>query len=179
MWSIGRGRGGPRGWLPALPDGAGILRWWPSCRRAGPSGRRSRRTKCPRRTGGPPPADRQSRGYGRECAARQCPDLPGSAGCLRRRFWYSTAARRILALWCDFRRNGVLSEGYLRRLKTRFSHFYEEFMADQHPIDEFYLTEIEKEKPSRRALARELWLQTEHLWKLFPDFVEALRQTRG
>ncbi len=89
------------------------------------------------------------------------------------------ADKTILALWCDFRRNGILSEGYLRRLKTRFSHFYEEFMAEQHPIDEFYLTEIEKEKPSRRALARELWLQTEHLWKLFPGFIEALRQTRN
>ena len=88
------------------------------------------------------------------------------------------ADKTILALWYDWRRNGVLTEGHLRRFQTRFAHFYEEFTRDEHPTDEDYLTEIAKDKPARCALARELWLQTEHLWKRFPDFVEALKATR-
>ena len=39
-----------------------------------------------------------------------------------------------------------------------------------------YLADIESERPSREAQARELWLQTEHLWTQFPGFVEALKK---
>ncbi len=84
----------------------------------------------------------------------------------------------LLALWSDFRRRGTLNEASVRGLKTRFAHIYDEFVADQHPVDESFLAEMDKEKPSRSALARELWLQTEHLWNIFPEFIEALRQTR-
>ncbi|EKC44348.1 hypothetical protein OBE_17529, partial [human gut metagenome] len=35
---------------------------------------------------------------------------------------------------------------------------------------------IESERPSVQAQARELWLRTENLWTLFPDFIAALRR---
>ena len=51
-------------------------------------------------------------------------------------------------------------------------------VSHTHPADESYIADIESERPSRRALARELWLQTEHLWREFPELVEALRASR-
>lgn len=44
--------------------------------------------------------------------------------------------------------------------------------------DETYLRDIESERPSQAAQARELWLQTENLWTLWPGFVEALQHSR-
>ena len=81
----------------------------------------------------------------------------------------------ILSLWSEFRRTGRFIDGDLIRFKRRFTPYYDEFTAEQHPVDETYLTEIEKDKPAREALARETWLQTEHLWQLFPGFIEALK----
>lgn len=83
----------------------------------------------------------------------------------------------ILSLWSGFLRNGRIPEGELIRLKTRFAPYYAEFVAATHPIDEKYLADIRSENPSKEALARELWLQTEHLWTLFPNFIETLRKT--
>ena len=89
-----------------------------------------------------------------------------------------TADKLILKLWSDVRRNGALDKGALGRLKSRYAEVYDEFVADTHPADESYIADIESERPSRRALARELWLQTEHLWREFPELVEALRASR-
>ena len=83
----------------------------------------------------------------------------------------------ILTLWSEFRRTGQLPRGEMVRLRTRFKPYYDEFMAAEHPADEAYLREIRSDRPSKEALARELWLQTEHLWNQFPDFIEALRRT--
>ncbi|HJF89703.1 MAG TPA: tetratricopeptide repeat protein, partial [Alistipes onderdonkii] len=44
-----------------------------------------------------------------------------------------------------------------------------------HPADDAYLRDIEGERPSVQAQARELWLQTENLWVLWPGFIAALR----
>lgn len=81
----------------------------------------------------------------------------------------------LLAMWSEFRRTGKISDGELRHFKRSFSVYYKEFIADSHPIDEEYLDQIGRERPSREALARELWLQTEHLWTIFPGFIETLR----
>lgn len=81
----------------------------------------------------------------------------------------------ILSLWSEFRRSGRFIDGDLIRFKRRYSDYFEEFTAQQHPIDDEYLHEIEKDKPSRKALARETWLQTEHLWQIFPGFIETLK----
>ena len=85
------------------------------------------------------------------------------------------ADKELLALWSEFRRTGQIPEGEMRRFKRTFGAYLNEFIADTHPTDEAYLKDIESEKPSREALARELWLQTEHLWTLFPGFIDALR----
>ncbi|MDR0907368.1 MAG: tetratricopeptide repeat protein [Rikenellaceae bacterium] len=88
------------------------------------------------------------------------------------------ADKQILLLWSEWRRVGRLPEGNLHRFKTRFTPYYQEFIAAEHPVSEQYLADIDSERPSAEALARELWLQTEHLWLLFPDFIEALRKTQ-
>ena len=88
------------------------------------------------------------------------------------------ASREILLLWSAFRRGGKLPEGELQRFKTRFAPYFAEFTAEEHPADETYLRDIESERPSLRAQARELWLQTENLWCLWPGFIAALRAAR-
>ncbi len=85
------------------------------------------------------------------------------------------ADKELLALWSEFRRSGTIPPGELRHFKKNFSTYYDEFTSDEHPVDEPYLADIEKDRPSKESLARELWLQTEHLWKIFPGFIEALR----
>ncbi len=87
------------------------------------------------------------------------------------------ADKQILNLWSEFRRNGHFREGDLVRFRKRFAVFYDEFTSDDHPVSSEYLEDIERERPSDEALARELWLQTEHLWQLFPGFIETLRKT--
>lgn len=86
------------------------------------------------------------------------------------------ADRLILLLWAGFRRNGVLPEGELKRLKERFAPYYREFTADEHPTDEAYLRSIESERPTAEAEARELWLRTESLWQQWPEFIEQLKR---
>ncbi len=85
------------------------------------------------------------------------------------------ADKELLSLWCEFRRKGTIPEGELHHFKRSFAVYYKEFTAEEHPVDEAYLKDIESQRPSRETLARELWLQTEHLWQLFPGFIEALR----
>lgn len=87
------------------------------------------------------------------------------------------ADKQVLLLWSELRRSGQFPEGNLRRFKTRFTPFYDEFTAGQHPVTDQYLADIDGERPSQQALARELWLQTEHLWLLFPEFITELRNT--
>lgn len=82
----------------------------------------------------------------------------------------------VLTLWYEFRKTGRLPHGEVVRLKSRFKPYYDEFMAVEHAVSEDYLKDIRSERPSKEALARELWLQTEHLWTMFPDFIEALRR---
>lgn len=85
------------------------------------------------------------------------------------------ASRGILLLWSAFRREGTLPEGELLHFKTRFAPFFREFTGAEHPADDAYLRDIEGERPSVQAQARELWLQTENLWVLWPGFIAALQ----
>lgn len=85
------------------------------------------------------------------------------------------ASRELLLLWSSFRRAGRLPEGELQRFRTRFAPYYAEFVAADHPADDAYLRDIESARPSDAAQARELWLQTENLWRLWPEFIAALR----
>ncbi|MFI3318106.1 MAG: tetratricopeptide repeat protein [Rikenellaceae bacterium] len=88
------------------------------------------------------------------------------------------ASRTLLLLWSAFLRDGALPMGELHAFKSRFSAFHAEFTASSHPADEGYLSDIEGERPSLAAQARELWLQTENLWAIHPKFIEALCQAR-
>ncbi len=87
------------------------------------------------------------------------------------------ASRTLLLLWSSFLREGELPSGELHAFQSRFKAYYNEFVATEHLADEAYLADIEGEKPSLAAQARELWLQTENLWALHPAFIEALRQS--
>ena len=87
------------------------------------------------------------------------------------------ASRELLLLWSAYRRDGRLPEGELKRFRTRFAPYFAEFTAAEQPADETYLRDIESERPSQAAQARELWLQTENLWTLWPGFVEALQRS--
>ena len=88
------------------------------------------------------------------------------------------ARSHLLLLWSAYRRDGKLPEGELQRFRTRFAPWFAEFTADEHPADDAYLHDIEGEHPSLGAQARELWLQTENLWVLWPGFIDALRAGR-
>ena len=48
-------------------------------------------------------------------------------------------------------------------------------VASGSDADAAYLRDIESERPSLQAQARELWLRTENLWVLWPRFIEALQ----
>ncbi len=87
------------------------------------------------------------------------------------------AEKDILKLWCDFRRDGTIVEGELRHFKRSFPFFYKEFTSSEHPVDQEFLSDIESASPQRATLAREMWLQTEHLWSLFPEFIIELQKT--
>lgn len=87
-----------------------------------------------------------------------------------------SAGRVVLLLWSAYRRDGRLPDGELRRFRERFAPYYAEFTAAEHPADAAYLRDIESEHPSLAAQARELWLRTENLWTLWPDFIETLRR---
>ncbi len=85
------------------------------------------------------------------------------------------ASRTILLLWSGFLREGALPAGELHSLKSRFAPYYNEFTASEHLADEEYMRDIESAHPSTKAQARELWLQTENLWSIHNDFIEALK----
>ncbi len=89
-----------------------------------------------------------------------------------------SASRAVLLLWSAYRRDGRLPEGELQRFRTRFAPYFAEFTAAEHPADDAYLRDIESERPSVAAQARELWLRTENLWVLWPCFIDDLRAAR-
>ena len=84
--------------------------------------------------------------------------------------------KHLLTMWAEFRRSGDIPEGEFRVLSFKHRLFFEEFRAVEHPADEEYIKGLEADPPTRQALARQLWLQTENLWTLFPDFITSLRE---
>lgn len=88
------------------------------------------------------------------------------------------AVRSLLLLWSSYRRTGEIPAGEATGFRKRFPLCFAEFTADEHPADEAYLADIESEHPSPKAQARELWLQTENLWRRWPDFIQRLRESK-
>ena len=85
--------------------------------------------------------------------------------------------RAVLTMLVAYRRDGVLPEGAVGDFRRRHPQYYAEFTAAEHPADDKYLQDIESAAPSTAAQARELWLRTENLWRLCPEFVQALRES--
>lgn len=84
-------------------------------------------------------------------------------------------SRMLMLLWSSHLRDGVIVQRELLAFKSRYNPFYEEFTSSAHPVDDNYIKDIESERPSKAAQARELWLQTEHLWREHPEFIDALK----
>ena len=82
--------------------------------------------------------------------------------------------RAVLTMFVSYRREGVVPRELADEFRRRFSQYHAEFTAAEHPADAEYLRDIESANPSVAAQARELWLRTENLWRLHPDFPDAL-----
>lgn len=89
-----------------------------------------------------------------------------------------SAAAVVARLWAAWRREHRIDAELLQLLRRNFRDCFVEFTSDDHPVDEEYLRDIASPSPSRAAEARELWLQTEPLWREFPDFIAALRDQK-
>ncbi len=87
------------------------------------------------------------------------------------------ASRTLLLMWSSFLRDKSLPTGELYAFKNRFTPYYKEFAADEHPVNDDYIHDIESARPTAAAQARELWLQTENLWRLHPEFIDLLKKS--
>lgn len=83
--------------------------------------------------------------------------------------------RSILLLWSDFLRTGKINDKELSSFRRYHTAYWREWTAEEHPTDGRYLAEICSERPTKEAQARELWLQTEHLWRESGAFLKALK----
>jgi len=84
--------------------------------------------------------------------------------------------KAILKMWSGLNRSGAIPEGEAIHFKKSFPVYYAEFTAPSHDVTAEFVASIESEHPSREAQARELWLQTEHIWNRHPEFIEALKK---
>lgn len=83
--------------------------------------------------------------------------------------------KHILTAWAEYIENATLTYSSVRHLQSRLKPYFDEFTADDHSADDAYLVDIEGDNPSQAAQARELWFQTENLWRLNPEFISALK----
>lgn len=83
--------------------------------------------------------------------------------------------RAILLLWSGFVRDGVINGKELASFRRYHAQYLREWIAEEHPTDGRYLADISSERPTKEAMARELWLQTEHLWRANSEFIKALK----
>ena len=82
----------------------------------------------------------------------------------------------VARLWASFVRDGEVDKALLTLVKSRHQAFYAELTAVEHPDDDAFRKDIQSERPSQRAEAREWWLMTEPLWAEFPEFIESLNR---
>lgn len=86
------------------------------------------------------------------------------------------AEYHLLMLWSEYFRTKGIAIDSLRELRTRHKAWYAEILADTHPIDDAYLADSRKEKPSPTTEARELWFVLEPLFASHLEFIEMLRK---
>ena len=86
---------------------------------------------------------------------------------------------KALANCCrNFALMGKFDEQAVAALR-RHREFAEELASDTHPTDEAYLADIASEKPSRKALARELYLRAEPAIAAHKGLLAALKEQIG
>ena len=81
----------------------------------------------------------------------------------------------VARLWASYRSEGEVDKALLSLLKSRHKAYYEELCLEEHPDDDAFRRDIESERPSQRAEAREWWLLTEPLWREFSEFLAAIK----
>lgn len=81
----------------------------------------------------------------------------------------------VARLWASYRSEGEVDKALLSLLKSRHKAYYEELCLEEHPDDDAFRRDIESERPSQRAEAREWWLLTEPLWREFSEFLVAIK----
>lgn len=84
--------------------------------------------------------------------------------------------KSILILWEGFLRTGRINDKELATFRRFHAPYLKEWTAQEHPADSQFVADISSDRPSKEAQARELWLQTEHLWSSNGAFIEALRK---
>ncbi len=89
---------------------------------------------------------------------------------------YKEPADVVSMAWESFRRNKADKEQFKATLKRDFIDTYNELISGDHDITAEYIADIESERPSKKALARKLWLQTAVIWEIFPEFLEYLKK---
>ena len=82
----------------------------------------------------------------------------------------------LLTLWAEYRRTGGVERDALRTLRSRHKVWFEEFIADEHPVDEEYLADSRAERPSQRTEARELYFATAPLWERNANFLKTIKK---
>ena len=87
-----------------------------------------------------------------------------------------TPEYHLLTLWAEYRRTGGVDRDALRTLRSRHKVWLEEFLADEHPIDEEYLADSQSERPSQRTEARELFFATAPLWGRNANFLKTIKK---
>jgi len=90
-----------------------------------------------------------------------------------------SAEKPLTEMWAQWQFEGEINAALLADFRKNHPVVYVEFTTCEHPITEAYLTNIDSERPSRESRARLLWLQTEHLWQQFPEFIAALKPHKG
>ena len=81
----------------------------------------------------------------------------------------------VARLWASYRSSGEVDKTLLSLLQSRHKAYYEELCLEEHPDDDAFRRDIESERPSQRAEAREWWLLTEPLWREFSEFLAAIK----
>lgn len=86
-----------------------------------------------------------------------------------------SALKPLLRAILLFVNEGAIEPTVLSAL-ARHKEFWAELLSESHLTDEAYLRDISSERPSREAVARELYLRCEPALAHLPEFMEALRR---
>lgn len=89
-----------------------------------------------------------------------------------------SALKQLLRAILSFVASGSIDPAAIAALSRYHKEFYAELLALEHPTDERYVQDISSERPSREAVARELYLRCEPALDHLPEFMGALREKR-